>query len=326
MEGDLLTRDTVVSEWMKLRSNFMREDIIRSSFEKTGIYPLNPNAFTEEDFAPSRAFSIQGQLPAGYPVTYSDEAEYDSDTENENELAFIESTELAQSPTVTPAGAFSRGQMSTPAPQISIHSEVKQEEDITLKNILPSPGTALNTKSQLTAEVIRLCGDLESCIAQRESACAHASLMAKQNAELQKKINTKKRNRRKKLTTDSRLVTSDEYVNIRRMEREDEERKAKILEEKAQQRRSEEARRERERAEGAHSLTWSSGWRNKRKEDLKDLCYALELSMEGTRDAMVKRIETYLAEKPEIVGDNRFRALFASKPVTNPVSSQVTGT
>ena len=89
MEGNLITRDTVVSEWMQLRPKFMREDIIQSSFEKTGIYPLNPNVFTAEDFAPSRAFSIQGQLPVGYPITSGDNMEYESDTDDESEPVSI---------------------------------------------------------------------------------------------------------------------------------------------------------------------------------------------------------------------------------------------
>ncbi|KAH7337371.1 hypothetical protein B0J17DRAFT_706801 [Rhizoctonia solani] len=305
MEGNLITRDTVVSEWMQLRPKFMREDVVQSSFEKTGIYPLNPNVFTAEDFAPSQAFSIQGQLPVGYPITSGGNTEYESDTNDESKPVSTESSGPAQ--LATPVGASSQGPTLNPESHMSIYGKVKQEEDVTLNDLLPAPGTALNTKSQLTAEIIRLRSDLESCIAQRDSAQCRAT----------EKINTKKQNGRKKLTTDARLVTSDKYISIRRKKLEEEEREAKKSEERAEQRRNQEARREKQRTEGAQSLIWSVCWRNKRKEDLKDSRYALEISMEGTREVLIKQIETHLAEKPLLANDNRFRALFASKPVTN---------
>ncbi|KAJ1299342.1 hypothetical protein OPQ81_005002 [Rhizoctonia solani] len=100
---------------------------------------------------------------------------------------------------------------------------------------------------------------------------------------------------------------------MRRKEREEEDREAKRLAEKAEQKRDEELKRDRERVEKAYTLIWSVGWRNKRKEDLKDLCYALGLSREGTREGMIKRVEAHLADRPTLANDDRFRALFVSK-------------
>jgi hypothetical protein len=83
MEGNLITQDTVVSEWMDLQPTFMREDIIRSSFAKTGLHPLNPAVFSKEDFQPSYTFSVWSHLPAGYPYAASVDTAVDASESGE---------------------------------------------------------------------------------------------------------------------------------------------------------------------------------------------------------------------------------------------------
>ncbi|KAG9097766.1 hypothetical protein FS749_005545 [Ceratobasidium sp. UAMH 11750] len=195
-------------------------------------------------------------------------------------------------------------------------TSVKVEKQlITLQDVMPSPGTLLHTKAQLTAEIARLRGRLAESITQTESATAHAQLMARQNQELQKTMNakSKKQNGRKKHTTDARLVTSDEYVMLRRKEMEEEEAEAKRIAEKAHQREFELESRQRGRIETAHAVVWNAGWRNRKKEDLKDLCYALGLSTDGTRSGMIERVETHLAAHPQLTSDLRFQALYSLK-------------
>lgn len=85
MQGELVTRDTVVSEWIDLRHTFMRKDIISSSWQKTGLFPLNPSVFREEDFGPSNTFSVQSHLPAGYPITLDVEVD-ESNSDEEYEI------------------------------------------------------------------------------------------------------------------------------------------------------------------------------------------------------------------------------------------------
>ncbi|KDN37956.1 hypothetical protein RSAG8_09807, partial [Rhizoctonia solani AG-8 WAC10335] len=138
--------------------------------------------------------------------------------------------------------------------------------------------------------------------------------MAKQNSDLQKKINSKKRTgSKKKLTTDSRLIMSDEYISVRRKEQEEKDQETKQLAEKAEQKQGKELKHDQEQVEKAHTMIWSTGWHNKRKDDLKDLCYALGLLTEGTRDGMIKQIETHLMVQPALASNDRFWALFAPK-------------
>jgi hypothetical protein len=66
-EGEEVTCDTVIEEWLDLRNEFMDEEIIQSAWRRTGHAPLNPDIFTDSDFAPSKSFSTELHLPEGYP-------------------------------------------------------------------------------------------------------------------------------------------------------------------------------------------------------------------------------------------------------------------
>ncbi|KAF8608167.1 hypothetical protein BDV93DRAFT_541526 [Ceratobasidium sp. AG-I] len=308
MEGNLITRDTVVSEWMDLRPTFLSQDIIRSSWKTTGLFPLNPGVFRAEDFAPSHTYSIKGHLPAGYPsVQLTDSDTYDSEEEPEetDQIALEESQPTIES-------VHEQQPVNLP----SDHEHIKTEQHlITLQDVLPPPGTRLDTKAQMTNEIARLRDRLAKSVSQGEAAAAHAQLMAQQNQDLQKTMNAKprKRNGKKKLTTDARLVTSEEFVMLRRKEMEEEENEAKRVAEKTQVREMEQEQRRQDRIKMAHTVAWSVGWRNRKKEDLKDLCYALGVSTDGTRGKMIERVETHLAAHPSLAHDDRYRALFLSR-------------
>lgn len=84
MEGNLITWETVVSEWMDLRPTFLQKDIICSLWKKTGLFPLNANVFQTEDFALSHTFSVKGHLLVGYPsVQITDSEAHSPDEEIE---------------------------------------------------------------------------------------------------------------------------------------------------------------------------------------------------------------------------------------------------
>lgn len=66
-DGNPITRDEVIREWMGIRHLFMTQDIIFSAWKKAGLHPFNPEVFTDEDFAPSLVSSTKGNRPIGYP-------------------------------------------------------------------------------------------------------------------------------------------------------------------------------------------------------------------------------------------------------------------
>ena len=64
-----MTCYNVIHEFMEVQKDFMTVPLIQKSFHVTGIYPFNPNIFTEEDFAPSQVFSVKAHTPASFPET-----------------------------------------------------------------------------------------------------------------------------------------------------------------------------------------------------------------------------------------------------------------
>ncbi|KAI6032700.1 hypothetical protein F5J12DRAFT_779149 [Pisolithus orientalis] len=57
----------IVGKYMKVHKKAMMPELIKKSFSHTGIYPFNPDIFTDRDFAPSRATSCNAHLPPSYP-------------------------------------------------------------------------------------------------------------------------------------------------------------------------------------------------------------------------------------------------------------------
>ncbi|RXW20379.1 hypothetical protein EST38_g5483 [Candolleomyces aberdarensis] len=78
-----ITKSNVIHEYLAMREDAVSPELIRKAFEKTGIYPLNPNVFGEDDFAPSMASSCQAHVPASYPpqMLSSDAVAIPSDVE-----------------------------------------------------------------------------------------------------------------------------------------------------------------------------------------------------------------------------------------------------
>ena len=62
-----MTRYTVIPEYMRMQRGFLTSHLIKNSLKATGISPLNPNIFTDEDFAPSQTFSTSAHVPESYP-------------------------------------------------------------------------------------------------------------------------------------------------------------------------------------------------------------------------------------------------------------------
>ena len=94
--GVEIDRYNVVDEYVKIRG-VITPDLIWKSFEKTGIYPFNPEIFTDADYAPSMASSIIAHVPSSFPAEIpssppaipSDIEESDADCDYEPSLDFM---------------------------------------------------------------------------------------------------------------------------------------------------------------------------------------------------------------------------------------------
>jgi hypothetical protein len=65
--GESLARPDVVKEYLTAQIDAVDKEIILAAWRKSGIRPLNPNVFTEKDFAASFSSSINLPFPASFP-------------------------------------------------------------------------------------------------------------------------------------------------------------------------------------------------------------------------------------------------------------------
>jgi hypothetical protein len=63
---EIATQD-FVKKYMLARGEAFKAETIKKAFKNSGIRPLNPNIFTDADYAPSRVSSIQAHTPSSYP-------------------------------------------------------------------------------------------------------------------------------------------------------------------------------------------------------------------------------------------------------------------
>ncbi|KIL61811.1 hypothetical protein M378DRAFT_82050, partial [Amanita muscaria Koide BX008] len=69
--GQGILKKDVIREYMKARESAFKEETIIHAWKKTGMCPLNPGIFTEEDYAPSYATSTSAHVPATFPQQLS---------------------------------------------------------------------------------------------------------------------------------------------------------------------------------------------------------------------------------------------------------------
>jgi hypothetical protein len=71
-----------VKEYMEARRHAFLPDTIKKAWERSGICPLNPNIFTDADFAPSASTSRHAHLPGSYPTGHdSDDSDFQTGSE-----------------------------------------------------------------------------------------------------------------------------------------------------------------------------------------------------------------------------------------------------
>lgn len=76
-----------VKEYMLARDEAFKAETIEKAFKNSGIRPLNPNIFTEADYAPSRVSSTQAHTPSTYPPAVFGYQPYAPLPRDENDLS-----------------------------------------------------------------------------------------------------------------------------------------------------------------------------------------------------------------------------------------------
>ncbi|KAF5337848.1 hypothetical protein D9611_015117 [Ephemerocybe angulata] len=138
-------------------------ELVEKAFEKTGIYPLNPDVFTDADFAPSKSFSSKMHVPESFPddidppsseIPTNPEAGDESDTENSPQVEEF-STQTDANPDVDMEDAGEGDGCESDS-----GSDSSSDCDSTVSTTLDDDDTALDTsfssattsQSQSTAE------------------------------------------------------------------------------------------------------------------------------------------------------------------------------
>lgn len=81
--AEMAIRD-FVREYMGVRNQTFKATTIISAFKKSGIRPLNPAAFTDQDYAPSISTSTEAHVPSSYPTPILPEL-IDEDSSNDED-------------------------------------------------------------------------------------------------------------------------------------------------------------------------------------------------------------------------------------------------
>ncbi|KIJ31786.1 hypothetical protein M422DRAFT_122163, partial [Sphaerobolus stellatus SS14] len=67
IEGDPVTQFNIVHRYMKIRAKYVTKATVTAAFKHSGIWPINRDVFTKEDFAPSLNFSTEPSMPSSFP-------------------------------------------------------------------------------------------------------------------------------------------------------------------------------------------------------------------------------------------------------------------
>ena len=57
----------VIQNYLKVRDKYMHPELIQNAFCKTGLYLINLNIFTAQDYVPSQVSSTIAHIPPSYP-------------------------------------------------------------------------------------------------------------------------------------------------------------------------------------------------------------------------------------------------------------------
>lgn len=65
--GDPPTKSTAIANYMVAREAGLHPEAIVDAWRRSGHYPINPDIFTDADYAPSKVSSVIAQFPASFP-------------------------------------------------------------------------------------------------------------------------------------------------------------------------------------------------------------------------------------------------------------------
>ncbi|KAF8147612.1 hypothetical protein K438DRAFT_1779932 [Mycena galopus ATCC 62051] len=150
-----VTKENVIAVYLEVRKKSMTKANIISAFRKTGIRPLDPTVFKEEEYAPSWTTSTQTHLPDTYPCPTSPD-----------------------------------GRSDVSVPPLHVATAVPGKENRRGRSISGQSGPYV-ARTALLATLRMLEEQLATARAEAEAATAYAVLMARENLKVNNLLNAK---------------------------------------------------------------------------------------------------------------------------------------
>ncbi|KIJ34157.1 hypothetical protein M422DRAFT_118962, partial [Sphaerobolus stellatus SS14] len=310
-----ITRETVISEYMKIRAKSITSASIKDAFKKSGLWPINRHIFTDKDFAPSLQFinsHSKPMAPASYPEHHPSSlltAKYTAGN--------TEDSDWVPSETDNDGRSLPRGTVTMEVDPSTVSKEqsvsVFHEDQDTPELAASSSDTRTYWTHSFNSRNKHL--HREAAEAGKVAAEAHCSIQTSRALDLQEQLNEAKKPRhRGPKNTMTRILTAREARSDH--EQRCAEKAAKDHEALTKQReKAAEARaREIEQARKATTQIYTVPFHcYKLKEELKDLAYALGLEISGENNELKQRIQAHMNSHPELQQEKRFAGLFAKR-------------
>ena len=351
--GEEIPIQDFVKEYWKARTDAFKPETIQKAFKNSGIRPVNPSIFADEDYAPSNPTSTQAYTPSSYPIMPTSllasrdeghDVSNDNDLDNPDESDSDDSDDSddEECPGASPTPALSIGaemvEPSSPEREEISHSP-STSMSVTAINLPPAP--VLTTSHRQAQEVAYINPNwtkrrkLEVTMADRDrlleenarlrqqldASTTHCAMAMAKIGDLKRKLNAKENRKSKSTTVDlgARWITSGDGLAqfdahiAAQKEKKRKEAEAKLAREEAA------AVRQREREARGPTDEFRGSLSTMRKDDLKEIATALELPLtdangkQFSAKVLMADIKAHFETHPEKKTWTRFRGLFAGR-------------
>ncbi|KIK45040.1 hypothetical protein CY34DRAFT_802009 [Suillus luteus UH-Slu-Lm8-n1] len=336
-EGIKMNRYNFIPEYMSIR-HVITPALVQKAFQRTGIHPLNPDVFTDKDFAPSQATSTTTHVPTSYPEEVPSspvsatmavsEDESDSEyMESDDEVSdsLLESEEDEGFYFVDPLTGPSTSRRSTRSSSVQFTGPILA---------MPSYAQCMTrSREELWDYISRLHSqnrDLMETVAtqsaQLEAANAHCTVVSHENTQLREiHSNKQKQKDYQSMRLPARFVTHPELRATFEADHAARKEKEQADAAKQAQKKAENDARTVKINQNAVTKNFDAPLSSyKLKDDFLTIAQALGLTVEkkDTIASLTNKIKTHLDEHPALADNARFSALFQVGGVKRRIHSR----